>query len=79
MKKEIIEIRYPAGELAQNQQFYRVGDSCKSIKEVYKFGEMAKIEFYEIELNDGTFEEIKASEVVCRFKKIKEAIDDLPM
>ena len=31
---------------------------------------MASIEFYEIELNDGTFEEIKASEVVVRYKKV---------
>ena len=33
---------------------------------------MAMIDFYEIELNDGTFEEIRASEVVARYRKIEE-------
>lgn len=75
MKKEIIEIEYPIGVIQQERQMYIVGKSCKAIRTTSKSGEMANIEFYEIELNDGTFEEIKASEVVARYKKIESAID----
>ncbi len=70
MKKEIISIEYPIQAFANERQKYEAGKTCKSIKSIMKSGEMAGIEFYEIELNDGTFEEIRGSEVICRFRKL---------
>ena len=71
MNKEIIEISYPISVIPSEQQHYIVGKTCKAIKSTTKNGEMASIDFYEIELNDGTFEEVRASEVVARYRKIQ--------
>ena len=72
MTKEIIEISYPTTVIPTEQQHYIVGKSCKSINATMKAGEMAGIEFYEIEQNDGTFVEIRGSEVIARYRKIED-------
>lgn len=78
MEKEIIEISYPVSVIPPEQQRYIVGDNCKAIKPINKNGEMASIEFYEIEQNNGTFVEIRASETICCFKKINSKTDTGP-
>jgi hypothetical protein len=72
MNREIIEVAYPVSVITPEQNRYIVGDNCKAIKITRKNGEMAMIDFYEIELYDGTFEEIRASEVIARYKKVGE-------
>lgn len=74
MKKEIIEIEYPIQNSKIDYQKFIVGDSCKAIKIIVESGEMAGINFYEVELNDGTFLEIRASEVIARYRKTEDEI-----
>ena len=78
MKREIIEIAYPTTVIPPEQQRYIVGNTCKAIINTSINGEMAMIGCYEVELNDGTFIEIKASEVIVRYKKIAEETDNNP-
>ena len=48
---------------------YIVGNNCTAIRITRKTGDMAYIEYYEIELNDGSFIEIIASDVISRYTK----------
>jgi len=49
---------------------YIVGDTCTAIRITKKTGDMAYIEYYEIELNDEFFIEVIASDVIARYIKV---------
>lgn len=49
---------------------WEVGVNCRSIVSTSANGEMAMIGMYEVELNDGTFMEYRATDCIVRFKKI---------
>jgi len=63
--KEITSIR------PNNDMEYIVGENCKAIIITQKAGHMANIEYYEVELNDGTFVEMITSDAIARYIKIK--------
>jgi hypothetical protein len=53
---------------------YIVGENCKAINITTKSGHMAEIQYYEVELNDGSFVEMITSDVIARYIKTNPSI-----
>jgi len=67
------KISYPVTAIFPERHTWINGKNCKSIEMVTKNGEMASIEWFRIELNDGSFEEVIGSACVIEFTAERES------